>query len=171
MVLLRSGLSELPCVVAYEHQLAYETGHPDFKRWPLHFASRLICIADVYDALRSKRPYRGEIRPDEALAIMHREAALKFDADLLEGFTRMVGFYPAGTCVRLSNGSIALSVAASPADPRAPRVLIVRDAEGRPVEPPALLDLSAPNPPQGWALAVTEVVDPADYDIDVLDYL
>ena len=83
---------DLAVIVAYGHQLAYETDDPDHGRWTLNFASQLICIADVYDALRSNRPYRAALPPDRAMQIMEQEAAGKFDAELFAGFRRMLGY-------------------------------------------------------------------------------
>lgn len=157
---------DIAVVVAYEHQLAYEHDNPDHGRWPLHFISQLICVADVYDALRSNRPYRAAMAPDRAMRIMEEETAQKFDADLFAGFRRMLGYYPPGTVVRLSDGTIAVSERADPDDVERPSVLAVRRADGADVEPPELIQLS-----QRPDLSVAEVVDGESLGIDPMDYL
>ena len=51
---------ELPATVAYEHHLSFNgEGYPEltFKR-QTHEVSRLIQVCDVYDALRTRRPFR-----------------------------------------------------------------------------------------------------------------
>jgi HD-GYP domain-containing protein (c-di-GMP phosphodiesterase class II) len=50
------------------------------------FAARLMAITDVYDALRSARPYKNPFTHDEALAEMARVAKSKFDPDIYECF-------------------------------------------------------------------------------------
>ena len=57
------GIGDLAPLVAYEHHLAY---HEDLRAddWEPHLVSQLVSITDVYDALRSIRPYRGEIPPE-----------------------------------------------------------------------------------------------------------
>ena len=82
--------------MAYEHHLTQDRSRPDAAKWRLHLVSELITIADVYDALRSTRPYRGEIPPDKAMDIMHEEAPAKFNSVLFDGFMKMVGYYPPG---------------------------------------------------------------------------
>lgn len=165
-MLLDADGSDLAFVVAYEHQLAYEPDNPDHCRWPLHMVSQLVCIADVYDALRSNRPYRDALPPDVAMEIMDEEADKKFDRDLFDAFRRMTGYYPTGACLRLSDDRVAVSLRSSPVDVRRPEVLIVRDAQGQPVEPPEALELAATE-----AVAVAAVLDPDAVGIDPLDYL
>lgn len=156
-------------IVAYEHQLAYEKDNPDYGQWQLHVVSQLVCIADIYDALRSVRPYRGEMSPDRALEIMEEESGDKLDDDLFQGFARMVGFYPPGTCVELTDGSLAISYQANPHDLRRPNVLRVRDASGEQIEPVEDLDLSA-SEDDGDGLGVECVVSNEEAGIDPFDY-
>lgn len=164
-LLLESPANDLAFVVAYEHQLAYDEQHADFGRWPLHLVSELVCLADVYDALRSVRPYRDALPPDAAMRIMEKDAKTKFDPDLFAGFRRMLGYYPPGTCIRLSDSRIAVSHATNLLDPERPRVWVVRDAAGEEIEPPVGLDLAASG------VDVAEVVDPEQVDVDPVDYL
>jgi len=164
-LLLESPASDLAFVVAYEHQLAYDEKHVDFGRWPLHLVSEFVCLADVYDALRSVRPYRDSLPPDTAMKIMEEDAENKFDPDLFAGFRRMLGYYPPGTYVKLSDGRIAVARTTNFLDPKRPRVLVVRDADGGEIEPPEPLDLA------GVEIEVSEVIDLEQVDIDPVDYL
>jgi HD-GYP domain-containing protein (c-di-GMP phosphodiesterase class II) len=50
------------------------------------FAARLMAIIDVYDALRSERPYKKPFTHEESLAEMARVAKSKFDPDIYEHF-------------------------------------------------------------------------------------
>lgn len=165
MLMQAPDVDDLAVIVAYEHQLAYETDNPDHGRWPLHFASELICIADVYDALRSRRPYREPMPPEKAMGVMEEDAPEKFDVALFAGFRRMMGHYPPGTLVELSDGSTALSVAASPVLPERPKALVLADGGGDLLEPPLPLDLSlAPDPVPVRSLDADAVgIDPFDY--------
>ncbi len=164
-LLLESPVNDLVFVVAYEHQLAYDERHTDFGRWPLHLVSELVCLADVYDALRSVRPYRDSLPPDVAMRIMEEDAETKFDADLFAGFRRMLGYYPPGTCLRLSDGRTAVARTTNLLDPEHPRVLVVRTVDGDEIEPPEALDLAQAE------IDVEEVADPELLDIDPVDYL
>ncbi len=164
-MLLESPADDLAFVVAYEHQLAYDEQHTDYGRWPLHLVSELVCLADVYDALRSNRPYRDALAPDVAMRIMEKDATDKFDAELFAGFRRMLGYYPPGTCLQLSDGRIAVARSTNLLDPERPYVLVVRDAAGEELEPPEALDLSA------GEIQVEQPLEPELAGVDPVDYL
>ncbi len=83
---------DLAVVVAYEHHImlnggGYPTLH--FPR-PCHRASTLVHVCDVYDALRTKRPYRDAWPLDKVLAYLHERAGLEFDPELVSAFVRMM---------------------------------------------------------------------------------
>jgi len=50
----------------------------------------LVHVCDVYDALRTKRPYRDAWPQDEVLAYLHERAGLEFDPELVSAFVRMM---------------------------------------------------------------------------------
>jgi putative nucleotidyltransferase with HDIG domain len=93
-VLLQSDEDlELAAVVAYEHHIMLNCGG-----YPvLHYcrgctlASRLVHVCDVYDALRTKRPYRDAWPSAKAMAYLHDRTGLEFDPDLVAAFSRMLG--------------------------------------------------------------------------------
>ena len=45
----------------------------------LPLSARALAAADVFEALTADRPYRGPMEPDEALAIMRRDAGQALD--------------------------------------------------------------------------------------------
>ena len=71
--------------------------------------SKLVRVCDVFEALTAVRPYKGDLTPLEALAIMHREAA-GFDPHWFRFFVQVIGIYPVGTRVRLDSDEKALVV-------------------------------------------------------------
>lgn len=52
--------------------------------------SRVLAVADVYDALTSSRPYRAGMSPGEALALMHQKDGRGLDPDALEKLSSLV---------------------------------------------------------------------------------
>ena len=86
------GTPDLSPIVAYEHHIhADGSGYPRVPRgWRLNLASRVVQVADVFDALRTNRPYRAAIPMARILEIMYEEVGAFCDADLLEVFFAQV---------------------------------------------------------------------------------
>ena len=83
---------DLAAVVAYEHHIMLNgEGYPamHYDR-PCALASRLVHVCDVYDALRTKRPYRDAWESDKVLAYLTERAGIEFDPDLVGAFVRML---------------------------------------------------------------------------------
>lgn len=72
--------------------------------------SRIITIADVFDAMTSDRPYRPGMMPSEVMEFLMGGAGTLFDPEIVYLFTRKVAAFPLGTCVLLSNGITAIVV-------------------------------------------------------------
>jgi putative nucleotidyltransferase with HDIG domain len=79
------------CRPALEHQEMYGGGgYPQNLRGnEIHDYSHIVKIADVYDALTSKRPYKEPIPNAKALQIMKAEGARGFHPELLETFCQL----------------------------------------------------------------------------------
>ena len=83
---------DLAAVVAYEHHIMINGGGyptPHFKR-ECHRASNLVHVCDVYDALRTNRPYRDAWPAEKVLAYIDERSGIEFDAELAQSFTRMM---------------------------------------------------------------------------------
>ena len=83
----------------------------------------------------------------------------------------LLGQYPLGTTVRLSDNSVAIVIAAGSVEelPHCPSVKVVLDHMGR-AGSEEMLDLSVTaKDPDG--LQVIEVLNAADYGIEVMDYI
>ena len=80
--------TELPMIVAFEHHIKFDrSGYPKVRtRGPLHIASYMTQIADVYDALRSFRPYQPSIELERTLSIMREGRGTEFEPGLFDNF-------------------------------------------------------------------------------------
>jgi putative nucleotidyltransferase with HDIG domain len=82
----------LAATVAYEHHIWFngEGGYPRFT-FPrdTHFASRIVHVADIYDALCSRRPYRDAWPRDRALTLIASLAGVELDPHIAGAFIRM----------------------------------------------------------------------------------
>ncbi|HLA91115.1 MAG TPA: HD domain-containing phosphohydrolase [Gemmatimonadaceae bacterium] len=83
---------DLASAVAYEHHIMINGGgYPSrhFHR-ECHKASRLVHICDVYDALRTHRPYREAWESERVLSNIQSGAGPDFDAELATAFIQMM---------------------------------------------------------------------------------
>lgn len=74
--------------IAYSHQEKYDgSGYPlGLKGDEIPISARLMSIADVYDALRSKRIYKNSLNLETTLKIMKEGRGSHFDPDMLDAF-------------------------------------------------------------------------------------
>ena len=78
--------------VAYEHHIMIDGGgYPVLRyRRECHFASRLVHVCDVFDALCTDRPYRAAWEIDRALAYIGERAGTEFDPAIARAFDTMM---------------------------------------------------------------------------------
>lgn len=78
-------------LIMHHHEKLDGRGYPlGLKGEEIPLGARIICIADVFDALTSDRVYRLAYDTKKALKIMNDESGTTFDPALLECFTRLV---------------------------------------------------------------------------------
>ena len=86
------GLSKLAFLGALEHHLHYNgAGYPTLgKQWRPNMVSQMIAIADLFDAMRSRRPYK-EPKPDEfIIKLLLKERGTAYNPQLVENFIRLI---------------------------------------------------------------------------------
>ena len=83
---------DLAAVVAYEHHIRIDKGGYPSLRYDrgCHQASNLVHVCDVYDALRTDRPYREAWSNERSLKIIEEGAGPEFDQDLARAFVQMM---------------------------------------------------------------------------------
>lgn len=120
-------LGILPALVAFEHHLRYDRkGYPKlaFAQSP-HIASLIVSLCDVYDALNQRRSYKRSYSPDVIYNLMQKERGGAFAPDLLDALFEIIGVWPTGTIVRLSDQRIAVVKEANKEDIFFPKVEII----------------------------------------------
>jgi len=83
---------DLAAVVAYEHHIMIDgTGYPAMRfRRDCHYASRIVHVCDVYDALRTNRPYRDAWASERVLGYIEEKAGTEFDPGIARAFAAMM---------------------------------------------------------------------------------
>lgn len=95
---------------AFEHHQRYDLqGYPIVQtKLTLHPFSRIVAIADTFDAMTTDRIYQRRVLPDVALKLMAQGFGTIFDPVVLQAFITCMGAYPVGTLVRLSSDELAV---------------------------------------------------------------
>jgi len=161
-------------IVAFEHHLKQDlSGYPEkIGSRTLNLCTMIVSIADVFDALRSTRPYRKGLATDRIRNIMGEQGNPAFNQKLLKRFVNLMGLFPVGNLVRLSTDELAVVSAEHPTDPFRPQVKIISDVRGQMLEEPFLANTWERDTISGeHERAVVEAVDPEPLGIDPLTYL
>jgi putative nucleotidyltransferase with HDIG domain len=80
----------LPLVRGH-HERWDGSGYPDkIAGENIEISARIVCVADVFDALTTDRPYRRGFTIDEALSMMAKDVGKMFDPDLFPRFERVI---------------------------------------------------------------------------------
>lgn len=96
-------------IVLQHHERVNGTGYPYGKEADkISLLSKIVSIADVYDALTSSRPYRKALCPNDAIEYILANSGTLFDYSLVQTFMTTIIPYPVGTLVKLSNGDVCV---------------------------------------------------------------
>ena len=92
-LIIESGRElDLAAAVAHEHHIMINGGgYPCFHyRRDCHKASQLVHVCDVYDALRTNRPYRAAWESERILTYIEERSGTEFEPDASSAFVRMM---------------------------------------------------------------------------------
>ena len=173
------GQGELPyraINVAHEHHMKCDlSGYPrPVRPRSLSIASRIVAVADGYDAATTRRSYQTIPYPPSAVLQEMRDNPRRgLDPLVVKAFMALLGVYPPGTLVVLDTYELAVVRAPNPSPELVsrPRVLIVSDERGNLVSPALDVDLAARTADGQFARTIIKTADPDAYGIRVSDYL
>jgi HD-GYP domain-containing protein (c-di-GMP phosphodiesterase class II) len=86
------GIPKLAVLAALEHHQKYDgTGYPSIKGgWTPNITSQMISVADVFDAMRSRRSYQ-EPKPMEMIeGVLRKGSGTSFNPSLVDRFLNMI---------------------------------------------------------------------------------
>ena len=83
-------LQETLPVIRYHHERWNGSGYPaGLKNSEIPIQARIFAVADVFDALTSKRTYRTRSTAEEAIKYMKEQAGILFDPTVVDALTRI----------------------------------------------------------------------------------
>jgi HD-GYP domain-containing protein (c-di-GMP phosphodiesterase class II) len=161
-------------ITAFEHHLNYDlSGYPKIKnKIQLDLFSKIIAIADNYDAMTSSRVYaRIPLSPEKALSVLLEKSGSVLDPYLVKIFVNMIGIYPIGTLVMLDTQELGLVFENNP-NPDfydRPRVYIVIDSKGNRTK--QTVDLMERDENGNFKRNIVKTLDPNQYNISLAEFL
>lgn len=152
-------------VIAQHHE------HIDGSGFPLKLQSdrttvpsRIVSLVDRYDKLCNPANPGKAITPHEAVALMFAQGKNKYDPAILGAFIKMMGVYPAGSVVQLTDDRYAMVVGVNSSRPLKPKVLV--HEPGVPRDEALVLDLETVS-----GLGIRRSLKPLALPPRTLDYL
>ena len=74
-------------IIRHHHENWDGTGYPDgLAGDAIPLLSRMIAVADAYDAMTTNRPYRSSMSPEEAVTELRRYVGTQFDPKVVDAF-------------------------------------------------------------------------------------
>ena len=113
---------DLAAAVAHEHHIMINGhGYPT-RHYPreCHKASNLVHVCDVYDALRTKRPYRDSWESERVLGYIEERTGTEFEPAAASAFVKMMRKVEGGiqlSAIAATNGAAAPTSVANGATP------------------------------------------------------
>lgn len=101
----------------------------------------IIAVADAFDAMVSKKPYRNSMTAYNAMKTMLSENFSHFSSKVLQTFIKVMGIYPIGSGVMLNNGCRAKVQNINKDAPLRPILKIVGDEKGQYIHNGGIVDL------------------------------
>lgn len=112
-------------VLAQHHEQADGTGFPlRLAGERVSMAARVVAIVNRYDNLCNPQTRGIPLTPHEAVSVLFAQGRNRFDATVLNAFIRLMGVYPAGSLVQLTDDRFAMVVGVNSNRPLKPRVLV-----------------------------------------------
>jgi HD-GYP domain-containing protein (c-di-GMP phosphodiesterase class II) len=155
-------------MVATHHERHNGSGYPkglSGDKIPLF--GKMAGIIDCYDAMISDRVYMSAISPHDAVRKLYDWSNIDFQLELVEQFIQVVGIYPVGTIIELSDGRIGVIVAHHRVWRLRPKIMLILDSDKNPYAQFDIIDTyKIDDDEDGNPLKIIKSVDPGIYGID-----
>ena len=140
-IALSSGLSErISKIILQHHEYMDGSGFPmHLREGKIDPLARVLSLVNHYDNLCNPSNPAEAMTPYEALSKMYVNQSQKFDSSMLRLFVRLLGVYPPGSIVQLSNDVYGIVLAVNPNKPLLPLVMLYVPEVAR--ETPVVVDL------------------------------
>lgn len=152
-------------IIEFHHETCDGKGFPKgLKQDAIPMLARIVAIANRYDNLCNPLVRAEGVTPAEALSFMFRNESARWDKEMLHRFVRMMGVYPPGSLVQLSNGNVGIVLAVDHGDLLRPSVMVFDPDVPR--SEAIVIDLS-----EEREVKIDLALRPSDLNVDATEYL
>ena len=130
--------------IAFQHHEKWNgSGYPmGISENEIDPLSRIVALADVYDALTSDRVYKKRELPHVAAEYIKNNSGILFDPYIVDLFINSIAVYTEGTLVLLSTGEVGSVVSSGRIGGERQKVNVFSNKAGPPVLQPYIIDLN-----------------------------
>jgi HD-GYP domain-containing protein (c-di-GMP phosphodiesterase class II) len=152
-------------LIDQHHVFLDGSGYPaDIDPAKMHPLSKILATINYYDELCNHNDPRQSLTPHEALSLMFSKQSAKFDKPILQALVKMLGIYPPGTVVQLSDDSIGIVIYLNRKELLKPGVLLY--STEIPKAEAVIVDLTEQN-----ELTIRKSLRPAQLSKEMFEYL
>ncbi len=152
-------------VIARHHEQADGSGFPlRLNTDRMTAAARIVSLVNRYDNLCNPNVAARALTPHESLSLLFAQGKTKFDTAILGAFIRMMGVYPAGSTVQLTDDRYAMVVGVNSTRPLKPSVLV--HEAGVPRDEALIVDLE-----RSQGIGIRRSIKPSQLPMTSLEYL
>lgn len=155
-------------MVATHHERHNGSGYPNGMAGnQIPILGKIAGIVDCYDAIISDRVFATALSPHDTVKKLYDWRDIDFQAELVEQFIQVVGIYPVGTVIELSDGRVGVIFAQHKIRRLRPQVMILLDSDKKSLDNFNVLDLYLHTKGEdGTPLDIVKCVEPGLYGID-----
>jgi HD-GYP domain-containing protein (c-di-GMP phosphodiesterase class II) len=123
--------------IALQHHERWDgIGYPEkLAGKDIYLGARIVSVAAAFEAMVSKKSYRGSMLGYEAMKNLLADNSRRFDPEVISAFTRVMGIYPIGSIILLNNGLLARVIYSHPNAPLRPKIHMLTDETGAVLKP------------------------------------
>jgi len=123
---------EAIAAIALQHHERWDgNGYPRKLRGnDIMLSSRIVSVADAYEAMVSERPYRNSMIGYSAMKSILSDNGRRFDPVIIKAFLNSMGIFPIGSIVQLNDSSIGRVIETHASAPLRPKLELIIDEYG-----------------------------------------
>jgi putative nucleotidyltransferase with HDIG domain len=160
-------------MVATHHERHNGGGYPSgLSGTSIPLYGRIAAIADRFDGMTSVHPYSQRMSTYECLRTFNQLSDVDFQREMVEQFIQAIGFFPTGTVVELSNGTVGIVMKQNSAFRLRPEIMLILDENKNTLDefPIINLDNKHISASSGNSLWITRGLEVGEYGINPEDY-